>query len=168
MFARVNRKHIKSPSLLSLSPQFFIFLTFAFLYSAYTANIVSLLQSPSKSIQTMEDLYNSKLKLGVDDTPYNRHYTALGETPFEKKVYLEKIAPPGKKDSFMKSKDGLARMRQGMFAFSIEENAAYKIMEDTFLEHEKCEIVSIEHIRVSHPYLSIRKHSPYKEILKVK
>lgn len=148
--------------------KFFIFLTFAFLYSAYTANIVSLLQSPSKNIRTMEDLYNSKIKLGVSDTPYNRYYLPRGETPFEKKVYLEKLAPPGKKDNFMINPVGVAKIRQGLFAFIAEESIAYKIMEDTFYEHEKCALVNIEFIKLSDPHMSIRKRSPYKEILKVK
>lgn len=52
--------------------QFFIFLTFSFLYSCYTANIVSLLQSPSHNIKSLEQLYSSKLKLGVHETPYMR------------------------------------------------------------------------------------------------
>lgn len=116
----------------------------------------------------MEDLYESKLKLGVEDTPYNRFYIPRGDTPFQQKVYSTKIAPPGKKDIFITSQVGVKRMRQGLYAFMIEETNAFKMMEDTFLEHEKCEIVSIEFIKLSYPYLVIRKRSPYKEMFKVK
>lgn len=49
----------------------------SFLYTAYTANIVSLLQSPTKSIRTLEDLLQSKLELGVDDTVYNRYFFSV-------------------------------------------------------------------------------------------
>ena len=52
--------------------QFFIFLIFSFLYSCYTANIVSLLQSPSHNIKSLEQLYSSKLKMGIHETPYMR------------------------------------------------------------------------------------------------
>lgn len=55
----------------------FSFITFIFVYTSYTANIVALLQTPTKSIQTLEDLYNSKLKLGVEDNLYNRYYVGV-------------------------------------------------------------------------------------------
>jgi hypothetical protein len=41
-------------------------------------------------------------------------------------------------------------------------------MEDTFFEHEKCALTEIEYLEFVAPYLSIKKRSPYKEILRVK
>lgn len=116
----------------------------------------------------MKDLYESKLELGLEDTPYNRYYFSNAELPFERKVYLEKLAPPGKKDHYMSAQEGVARVRKGLFALIMEETGAYKIMEDTFYEHEKCELVNIEFLKFSDPFLAIKKGSPYKEILKVK
>lgn len=55
----------------------FLYITFVFVYTSYTANIVALLQTPTKSIQTLDDLYNSKLKLGVEDNLYNRYYIGV-------------------------------------------------------------------------------------------
>lgn len=52
----------------------FIFVSLMFLYTSYSANIVALLQSSSKSIQTLEDLLKSRLAVGVDDTVFNRFY----------------------------------------------------------------------------------------------
>ncbi|CRK99425.1 CLUMA_CG012625, isoform A [Clunio marinus] len=146
---------------------FFIFLAFSFLYAAYTANIVSLLQSPSKNIRTMEDLYNSKIELGIEDTPYNRYYFAAAEGVFEKKVY-KKLNPPGEKDHYSKIHEGVARIRKGLYAMIAEETGIYNIMEETFYEHEKCELVNIEFLKFSDPFLAIKKRSPYKEIIKVK
>lgn len=116
----------------------------------------------------MEDLYKSKIKLGAEDTPYNRFFFAATNNPFEKKVYLEKLAPPGKKNNYMTAREGVAKVRQGLYAFIMEESGAYNIMEQTFYEHEKCELVSIEYIKFTDPVVPIRKRSPYKEILKVK
>lgn len=45
-----------------------------FLYVSYSANIVALLQSPSNQIKTLQDLYESKLDVSVEDTVYNRYY----------------------------------------------------------------------------------------------
>ena len=53
------------------------FVALMFLYSSYSANIVALLQSPSNKIKTLEDLYNSRLKFGVDDVVFNHFYFSV-------------------------------------------------------------------------------------------
>lgn len=45
-----------------------------FLYVSYSANIVALLQSPSNQIKTLQDLYESKLDVSMEDNVYNRYY----------------------------------------------------------------------------------------------
>lgn len=57
---------------------------------------------------------------------------------------------------------------KGMFAFFMELRPGYKYIEDTFEEHEKCDIMEIEFLEVSDPWYAMRKFSPYKEMLKVK
>lgn len=49
-----------------------------FLYASYSANIVALIQSPSSKIRTLEDLLNSRLEAGAEDTVYNRYYFTVG------------------------------------------------------------------------------------------
>lgn len=53
---------------------FVLFTTVIFLYTAYSACIVALLQSSTDAIRTLKDLLNSGLTLGVEDVVYNRHY----------------------------------------------------------------------------------------------
>ena len=147
--------------------QFFIFLTFSFLYAAYTANIVSLLQSPSKNIRTIEDLVKSKIQLASEDTPYLRYFFAKVDRDIDIKVY-KKVAPPGQKDHFVKAEHGIGLVRKGLYAILMEESVGFKIIEDTFYEHEKCELENVQGLKFSYPFLSLAKRSPYKEILKVK
>lgn len=53
----------------------FVLFTFViFLYTAYSACIVALLQSSTDSIKTLKNLLDSGLTLGVEDVVYNRHY----------------------------------------------------------------------------------------------
>lgn len=52
----------------------FSFFTLMLIYVSYAASIVALLQSSSKRINTLHDLLESKMKLGVEDTAYNRIY----------------------------------------------------------------------------------------------
>lgn len=53
------------------------FTAMMFMYASYSANIVALLQSPSSKIRTLQDLYNSRLKFGVDDTVFNHFYFSV-------------------------------------------------------------------------------------------
>lgn len=53
------------------------FVILMFLYTSYSANIVALLQSPSTKIKTLDDLYRSRLRIGVDDTVFNRYYFSV-------------------------------------------------------------------------------------------
>ena len=143
-------------------------MAFSFLYSAYTANIVSLLQSPTKHIRTLEDLYKSKIKLTAEDSQVNHVYFSSAEDPLQRKVYLEKLAPPNQKHNFINKSIGIANVRKGMYAFIMEESGAYKVIEDTYYEHEKCELLNIEYVRLTDPFVVVQKRSPYMEILKVK
>ena len=68
----------------------------------------------------------------------------------------------------MSADEGVSRVRNGMFAFIMEASPMNKLIEDTYYEHEKCGLVSIEFVRFTDPYLAIARHSPYKEILRVK
>lgn len=51
---------------------FVIFTAMMALYAAYSANIVVLLQAPSSSIKTLEQLANSKMTVAALDVDYNR------------------------------------------------------------------------------------------------
>jgi hypothetical protein len=104
----------------------------------------------------------------MEDTPYNRYFYMTTTDVLERKVFREKLAPPGTKDHFETAQKGVSNVRNGLYAFIMEDARAYRIMEDTFLEHEKCDLVTIQFLKMTHPFLSIAKRSPLKEILKVK
>lgn len=107
-----------------------------FLYTSYSANIVALLQSPSTRIKTLKDLYESRLKIGVDDTVFNRYYFAVrlinidsfqsdqrkytfyylifqhADEPLRRKIYLKKVLRANGQDNFMNAEEGVRRIRQ--------------------------------------------------------
>lgn len=41
-------------------------------------------------------------------------------------------------------------------------------MENTFSEHEKCDLGNIEYLKQSDPFVPIKKKSPYKEMIVVR
>ncbi|KAL6264671.1 hypothetical protein P5V15_004771 [Pogonomyrmex californicus] len=136
------------------------------LYAAYTANIVGLLQSTTDSIKTLSDLLNSPLKLGVQDVVYNRHYFKSFQDPVRKAIFEQRIEPKGRKSSWMSIEEGVQRVRNELFAFQGEIGTMYQLMQDTYLEEEKCGLTEIDFLKVLYPLLAIQKQSPYLEIIK--
>nr|AZQ24990.1 ionotropic receptor [Aphidius gifuensis] len=61
------------------------------LYAAYSANIVANIQRTSDSIQTISDLMDSPLKIGIHDIVYNRYYFKMLDDPVRKKFYDTKV-----------------------------------------------------------------------------
>lgn len=53
---------------------FLIFFVLMFVYVAYSAYIVVLLQASSSQIRTLRDLLDSNMDMGVHDIAYNRYY----------------------------------------------------------------------------------------------
>ncbi|KAJ8959817.1 hypothetical protein NQ318_011549 [Aromia moschata] len=137
----------------------FTFIALMFLYTSYSANIVALLQSTSESIKSLEDLFYSRISLGVEDIN--------AQEPIRKKIYEEKVAPKGQKPNFMTVEEGIRRVREGFFAFHVELSSGYKMVADTFQENEKCSLKEIEYVNLIEPWLAVKKNSSYKEIFKV-
>ena len=64
--------------------------------------------------------------------------------------------------------EGISRVRQGFFAFYMELGPAYKIIQDTYEEDEKCGFHEINFLLYTHPYMAVPYKSPYLEIFRVK
>ncbi|KAL0892971.1 hypothetical protein ABMA27_014640 [Loxostege sticticalis] len=146
---------------------FILFLAFLLLYSSYSASIVALLQSSSNQIRTLSDLLNSKLELGVEDTPYNRYFFPIATEPVRKAIYQTKIAPKGTKPNFMSLEDGVKKLQKEPFAFNMNKGIGYRLVERYFHEHEKCGLQEIAYLYATKTYITCRKNSPFKEIFKI-
>ncbi|XP_011343034.1 glutamate receptor ionotropic, delta-1 isoform X2 [Ooceraea biroi] len=136
------------------------------LYAAYTANIVGLLQSTTDSIKTIPDLLSSPLKLGAQDVVYNRYYFKSFQDPVRKAIVEQRIEPKGHKPNWMSMDEGVRRVRNELFAFHAEIGTVYQLMQETYLEEEKCGLTQIDFLNVLYPLLAIQIQSPYSEIIK--
>ncbi|CAK9828789.1 Ionotropic receptor 75a [Anthophora retusa] len=136
------------------------------LYTSYTANIVALLQSTTDSIQTLTDLFYSPLKLGAQDVVYSRYYFKSFDDSIRRAIVDQKIEPKGQNSSWMTIQEGVHRVRNELFALHAERGTAYKIMQETYLEEEKCGITELDFIKVLYPLLVVQFRSPYLEIVK--
>jgi len=86
----------------------------------------------------------------------------------KRNIYNKKIAPPKTKENFFNLSYGIANIRMGFFAFHMELSPGYKLIEETFYEHEKCGLQEIDFLGVLYPWLAIQKNSTFKEILKIR
>lgn len=129
---------------------------------------MAILQSTTKSIQTVSDLQNPEIGIGVEDTKYNRYYFQIATEPSRRKLFETKIEPPNGPNAYMNVSHGISLMRQGMFAFHINSDVAYDEIKRTFYEHEKCGLIQLKYFSVGDAWWVIQKRSPYKEMLKVK
>lgn len=107
----------------------------------------------------MSNLYSFDRKINI--------FAQTTTEPTRKAIYQKKVAPPGKKPNFMPIKDGIKRMRQGLFAFHMETGSGYKLVGETFEEAEKCGLQEIQFLQVVDPWLAIQKNSSYEEHLKI-
>nr|AMM70652.1 ionotropic receptor 75p1 [Heliconius melpomene rosina] len=144
-----------------------LFVALTILYSAYSANIVVLLRAPSSSVRSLNDLLNSPLKLGASDFEYNRYFFKKLNEPIRKAIYNKKIAPKGKKPNFYTMKEGVEKIRRGLFAFHMELNPGYRLIQETYQEDEKCDLVEIDYINEIDPWVPGQKRSPYKDLFKI-
>lgn len=131
-----------------ISLQFVFFIALLFLFTSFTANIVALLQSTTNAFQTISDLQNPTIEIGVHDTPFNRLQFAAQTEPTRKRLYETRIDPANGADVFMNLTFGISRMRQGMFAFHVATEQGYDEVERTFLENEKCALVKLKGNRI--------------------
>lgn len=143
------------------------FTALMFMYASYSANIVALLQSPSSKIKTLEDLYTSRIKMGVDDTVFNHYYFSHADERVRKAIYDEKIKCKDGGENFYNISDGVKMVRDGLFAFHMEVGVGYKILLETFQEDEKCGLQEIQFLQVTDPFYAIQKNSSYKELFKI-
>lgn len=77
------------------------------------------------------------------------------------------MAPKGQKPNFFTIDEGISRVQKGFFAFHVEVSNGYKVVADKFQENEKCSLKEIAFINLIEPWVSIKKRSAYKEIVKV-
>jgi hypothetical protein len=63
---------------------------------------------------------------------------------------------------------GIARVRKGLYGLAMEESPMFKMIEDTFYEHEKCGLVNIVYLDFTVPFLALQKNSQFREIMRVK
>ncbi|KAF9805722.1 hypothetical protein SFRURICE_009354 [Spodoptera frugiperda] len=129
-------------------------LTSLFVFTAYSAKIVAILQTPSNALQTIDDLVRSPMTIGVQDTTYKTVYFLESPEKSTQQLYRHKILPQGEL-AYHSVVDGIAR---------VEKSSGYDIIKQTFTEREKCSLSEIEAFKPPLVAVPMKKHSGYREL----
>lgn len=136
------------------------------IFISYSANIVAILQSPSHSIQTLEDLLRSPLKVAVQETGYNRYSFMVENVSAFQKIYKKKVEPLGKDGWILDEYIGVEKIRTELFAFVVETTSAYKAIARTYTEDEKCSLSEINLLKLPMTTITVERNSGYKELFR--
>lgn len=142
------------------------FLAFLALFTSYSANIVALLQSPSHSIKTIDDLIASPLKFCIQEAGYTRYYYLEANHTQLQRLYEKKVKPQGDKGWIYNAYEGIERLRTELLAFQVETKTAYKAIARTFTEPEKCALSELRLVQLPMSTFLVERNSPYKELIK--
>ncbi|XP_063368785.1 glutamate receptor 3-like [Cydia amplana] len=141
-------------------------MAFMFLYTAYSANVVALLQSPTNDINSIETLLTSPVACGSQDVVYAWQMFEHESRPIHRLLADRKINSQGKK-GFLSVEDGIRKVREGMFAFHVEKTAGFDQIQKTFLEDEKCNLGFIKYMSNTSPFVAFSQITPIKEMLRI-
>ncbi|XP_062557222.1 uncharacterized protein LOC134222094 [Armigeres subalbatus] len=136
-----------------------------FIFTAYSATIVALLQSPSKAITSVDDLTASPLKVGAMDVVYVWVYFNESKDPQVQRLFRKKIKPFGKK-ALIEAEVGMKRVKDELYAFQTEVNAAYHLIKETFTPQDTCKIHELEAIKVAPFSIPVKKGSKYRNLFR--
>lgn len=70
-------------------------------------------------------------------------------------------------DNFLPLVDGVRKIQNGLFAFHMETPVGYRLVAKYFSEHEKCDLREIPFANIRSPEIVTRKHSHFKEIIRI-
>lgn len=87
--------------------------------------------------------------------------------PTERLLYEKRILNKDGTDNFYPLDEGIRKMQRGLFALHMETPIGYRLVSRYFNEHEKCDLREIRYAEFTSPYFVSRKHSAFKEILRI-
>lgn len=145
-----------------------LFLWGLLLLQFYSASVVgSLLSEPPRFINTLKDLSDSNLDVGIENMAYNYDYFATTTDPVAHELHRKKVKPNKKRavEPYFTAEEGLKKVQKGGYAFHVDVATAYKIIEDTFSQDEICDLEEVQLFPARHTATATRKHSPFKKMV---
>lgn len=140
-------------------------LSFLAIFTSYSASIVTLLQSPSHYINTLDELIASPIKVGIHEAGYTHFYVKSNFSGITE-IYKKKIQPQGSTGWIYETADGIEKVRTEFYAFLLDSQSAYKAISKTYTDVEKCGITEFQIIVLPKSTITVEKNSGFKELIK--
>lgn len=151
-----------------LSVRLFMFTAILFsliMYQFYSSFIVgSLLTESPKTINTLRELIDSKMEVGIEEISYNHVFfnVTTDETALE--LFHKRIEKQG---NFFDVTTGIQNMKRGGFAFHVDTSYAYQTIEEMLNEEEVCDLNEILLFPNRQLSTAVDKGSPLKEFITI-
>lgn len=130
-------------------------------YQYYSTFIIaSLITEAPKTIKTFDDLASSDLEFGTTKAVYVKDLLLSPGDPQLTHIYNELIE---KKGNRMDVDEGIERIRRGKFAYHHDAEALYGLVDNSFNDHEICDLSAIGFFRPFPCGIQVAKGSSYRE-----
>ncbi|KAG5893067.1 hypothetical protein JTB14_014846 [Gonioctena quinquepunctata] len=139
-----------------------LFTAFMFLYVAYSAYILVLLQS-TKPITSIRRLVDSRIECGGLNISFMMAYYTATKDEALQDLYRKKIYP----NQFFSLEDGLKKVQDGNFAFQAILGPAYNYILKKFSNYDICKLQELSGFMNTAMYIAVPKTSQYKKIFKL-
>nr|XP_023023021.1 uncharacterized protein LOC111511243 [Leptinotarsa decemlineata] len=139
------------------------------LYNYYTSSLVSsLLSSKPTMLTSIKELYESNLRVAIENQPYTITYIIQHiDNIYIEKLNETKIYDSGK-PNLLPPEDGIALVKEGKFAYHTEAATAYPLIARSFDQNQICDLTEINFITPGVIGLLVQKRSEYSEIFKIR
>lgn len=108
------------------------------------------------------------MKFGIEDQPYTITYILQQKDDILiQKLNSTKIYETGK-PNLLSPEEGIAKVRQGGFAYHTEFTTAYPLITKTFDQDQICDLNEIDFIPPGSLGLVLQKKSQYKELFMIR
>ncbi|CAG9760543.1 unnamed protein product [Ceutorhynchus assimilis] len=148
---------------------FSLLLGFSFIYNAFCAKIVILLQSTADNLYNLRDVYYANFEMGLENTPYNRFFVnnpAKRSDEFLRQLVISRVHSKGKDPNYFTGQEGIKRVQNSFFAFQMEKSAAANLIEASFTNEQKCSVRWIEtFFKEDIAHLGAPKNTSYAEYI---
>ena len=150
----------------SVRATFYVFVLFsAIIYQFYSSFIVSsLLTDPPKTINTLRQLIDSKLDVGIENITYNLDFFETTNDLIAQELFRKKIEGH---HGFHNVGQGLKLVKKGGFAFHVDTSYAYKLIQEIFSDQEICELHEMLLFPIRPLAVAVAKDSSFNEFFKI-
>lgn len=151
----------------------FVFITLLatsiLIYNYYTSSIISyLLSQPPEAFHTLDELGHSGLEIGIENLPYTITWFQIMNDSDVQYIYKHKVYPPGAKAfNIYPIEEGIAKVKQGGFAYHTQLDTGYPIISRTFDQDAICDVTEIPMIPQVFAGILVQKKSQFRELFHI-